>query len=96
MDSKTQISEPKPPEPTYLQPIWQASRYGESFCFQRRQSTFRTGLGAAVFAWVYLTFKQSMGARIRGTLGDIDPSNTVPFKRAKSRVQKGVPFEGYP
>ena len=30
-----------------------------------------------------------MGVRIRGTLGDIDPLNKVPFKRAKSRVKKG-------
>ena len=30
-----------------------------------------------------------MGLRIRGTLGDIDPLNRVPFKRARSRVQKG-------
>ena len=30
-----------------------------------------------------------MGVRIRGTLGDIDPLNKVPFKRARSRVQKG-------
>ena len=33
------------------------------------------------------TFK--LGVRIRGTLGDIDPDNKVPFKRATSRVQKG-------
>ena len=31
----------------------------------------------------------SMGVRIRGTLGDIDPLNKVPFKGATSRVQKG-------
>ena len=37
-----------------------------------------------------------MGARIRGTLGDIDPLNKVPFKRAKSRVQKGYPSRGTP
>ena len=30
-----------------------------------------------------------MGVRIRGTLGDIDPLNKVPFKRATTRVQKG-------
>ena len=30
-----------------------------------------------------------VGVRIRGTLGDIDPLNKVPFKRATSRVQKG-------
>ena len=29
------------------------------------------------------------GARIRGTLGDIDPLNKVPFKRAISRAQQG-------
>ena len=29
------------------------------------------------------------GVRIRGPLGDIDPLNKVPFKRATSRVQKG-------
>ena len=29
------------------------------------------------------------GVRIRGTLGDIDPLNEVPFKRALSRAQKG-------
>ena len=32
-----------------------------------------------------------IGARIRGTLGYIDPLNTVPFQRAISRVKKG-PF----
>ena len=36
-----------------------------------------------------------MGVRIRETLGDIDPLNKVPLKRAISRVQKG-PFEGFP
>ena len=30
-----------------------------------------------------------MGVRIRGTLGDIDPLNKVPFKRATRRVKKG-------
>ena len=30
-----------------------------------------------------------MGVRIRVTLGDIDPLNKVPFKRATSRDQKG-------
>ena len=30
-----------------------------------------------------------MGVRIRGTLGDVDPLNKVPFKRAISRAQKG-------
>ena len=33
-----------------------------------------------------------MGDRIRGTLGDIDPLNKVPFERARTRVQKrGLP-----
>ena len=32
---------------------------------------------------------ECMGVRISGTLGDIDPLNKVPFKRATSRVQKG-------
>ena len=46
----------------------------------------------------HMTFKlprvcNILGFRIRGTLGDIDPLNKVPFKRAKSRVQKG-PFSG--
>ena len=31
-----------------------------------------------------------MGVRIRGTLGDIDPLNKVPFKRARSRVKKSL------
>ena len=31
----------------------------------------------------------SLGVRIRGTLGDIDPLNKVPFKRAISSVKKG-------
>ena len=30
-----------------------------------------------------------VGVRIRGTLGDKDPLNKVPFKRATSRVRKG-------
>ena len=45
---------------------------------------------------VVLTFLDSVlqglykvGVRIRGTLGDIDPLNKFPFKRATSRVQKG-------
>ena len=29
------------------------------------------------------------GVRIRWTLGDTDPLNKVPFKRARSRVKKG-------
>ena len=33
------------------------------------------------------------GLRIRGTLGDIDPLNKAPFKRARRRVQKG-PLQG--
>ena len=31
-----------------------------------------------------------------GPLGDIDPLNKVPFKRATSRVKKGPPFRGLP
>ena len=31
----------------------------------------------------------NLGAGIKGTLGDIDPLNKVPFKRATSRVWKG-------
>ena len=31
---------------------------------------------------------ECLGLRIRGTLGDIDLLNKVPFKRAISRVQK--------
>ena len=37
-----------------------------------------------------------MGLRIRGTLGDIDPLNRVPFKRARSRVQGRSPLRGLP
>ena len=41
--------------------------------------------------WVAAGFGQgsTLGVRIRGTLGDIDPLNKVPFKRATSRIQKG-------
>ena len=31
-----------------------------------------------------------MGARVRATLGDIDPLNEVPFARDICRVQKGL------
>ena len=31
----------------------------------------------------------TVGVRIRGTPGDVDPLNKVPFKRATSRVEKG-------
>ena len=31
----------------------------------------------------------TLGVGIRGTLGDIDPLNKVPFKRARSRAKKG-------
>ena len=34
-----------------------------------------------------------MGVRIRGTLGDIEPLNKVPFKRARSKLRR-VPFKG--
>ena len=30
-----------------------------------------------------------LGVGIRGTLGDLDPLNKVPFKRAKSKVKNG-------
>ena len=36
------------------------------------------------------------GVRIRGALGDIDPLNKVPSKRARSRVQKGLLLRGLP
>ena len=44
------------------------------------------GLGAVGFR-VCSVF--NLGVRIKRTLGDIDPLNKVPFKRATSRVQKG-------
>ena len=37
-----------------------------------------------------------MGVRIRGGLGDIGPLNKVPFKRARSKVQKGTLLRGLP
>ena len=37
-----------------------------------------------------------MGVGIKGTLEDIDPLNKVPFKRARSRVQKGYPLRRLP
>ena len=37
-----------------------------------------------------------MGVKIRETLGDIDPLNKVPFKKATSSVQKGHPLRGLP
>ena len=37
-----------------------------------------------------------MGVSFRGTLGDIDPLNKVPFKRARSRVQKGSLLRSLP
>ena len=39
---------------------------------------------------------EGMGARIWGTLGDIDPLNKVPLKRAISRVKKGPLSGGLP
>ena len=33
--------------------------------------------------------RAQLGVRIRGALGDIDPLNKVPFKRATKRVGKG-------
>ena len=36
-----------------------------------------------------------MGVRIRGTLGAIDSLSKVPFKRARSRVQKGPLLRGF-
>ena len=44
----------------------------------------------------YIATRFSVGVRIGGTLGDIDPLNKVPFKRAKSRVQKGPLLWGLP
>ena len=42
------------------------------------------------------SWRRSVGGRIKGTLGDIDPLNKVPLKRARSRVQKGYPLRGLP
>ena len=33
-----------------------------------------------------------LGARIKGTLGDIDPLSKVPSRRATSRAKKGPPY----
>ena len=38
----------------------------------------------------------NLGVRIRGTVGDIDPLNQVPFKGAISRVKTGSPLRGPP
>ena len=37
-----------------------------------------------------------MGIMMRGTLGDMDPLNKGPFKRARSRVKKGFSLRGLP
>ena len=37
-----------------------------------------------------------VGDRIRGPLGDFDPLIQVPFKRARTRVQKGPLLRGPP
>ena len=39
----------------------------------------------------WISFFRSRDMGLGGTLGDIDPLNKVPFKRAISRVKKG-PF----
>ena len=41
----------------------------------------------------FLEYPPVVGVRIRGTLGDIDPLDKVPFKRAISRLKA---FEGSP
>ena len=38
----------------------------------------------------------TVGDRIRGTLGDIDPLNRVPCSESQKRVKKGFPFKGPP
>ena len=59
---------------------------------QHHQGTGVEGLGFGVSGGVEgLEFPA--GVRIRGTLGDMDPLNKAPVKRATSRVQKG-PLEG--
>ena len=53
---------------------------------QLRHLTFQTGENLKSSP----KFQSStVGVRTRGTLGDIDPLNKVPFKRARSRVKKG-------
>ena len=42
--------------------------------------------------WSFAASSAEVGGRIKGTLGDIDPLNKVPLKRARSRVQKGYPL----
>ena len=39
----------------------------------------------------YCCDSSTLGVRITGSLGDIDPLNEVPLKRARSRVQRGSP-----
>ena len=45
---------------------------------------------------VFISLGTKMGVRIRGTPGDIDPLNKVPFTRVTSSVQKGPPLRGPP
>ena len=67
--------------------FWGLGRPHRLACFHattwRRLISTHVGAGEAI-----------LGVRIRGTLGDIDPLNKVPFKRARIRVQKGPPLRG--
>ena len=45
---------------------------------------------ARSYQWPHGLGASFMGVGIGGTLGDIDPLNKVPLKRATSEVQKGL------
>ena len=64
---------------------------------------YRAVLQCTIVGYWYRTLSKccrscSMGVRIRGTLGDRDPLNKVPFKRAISRAkgEEGSPLKGLP
>ena len=58
-------------------------------CMVRKTLSYEPVTQPLAPCWVE-SLVQNMGVRIKGTLGDLDPLNKVPCKRARYRVQKGT------
>ena len=69
--------------------VWGLGHYGLMPTLQESE-LYRLTVTQSAARLKAATQGTAFGVGIRGTLGDIDPLNQVPFKRGRRRVKKGA------